>query len=236
MSDTQRFNMPLLDAAQAQKHVTVNEALLRADALAAARVESRNLSAPPVSPLDGTAYVVGAGATNEWNGQDGNIAVSLNNGWEFITPWDGLRMWDFESATEVRYLDGAWISNAISVTSNQAFTTSHTIEFDHALASSATSTTIAIIPDKAIVLGVSGRVIQEITGANSWSLGVTGSPDRYGSGYGLSVGSFAHGVTSQPQTYFGATSLEITSDGPSFTAGSIRLAVHYLAISPPRPV
>ena len=53
MSETPRFAMPLLDAAQAQKHVTVNEALMRADMLAAACVESRHLADPPaVDPHD----------------------------------------------------------------------------------------------------------------------------------------------------------------------------------------
>ncbi|NND41100.1 MAG: DUF2793 domain-containing protein, partial [Silicimonas sp.] len=33
MADTSRLGLPLLDPAQAQKHVTVNEAFLRLDAL-----------------------------------------------------------------------------------------------------------------------------------------------------------------------------------------------------------
>lgn len=52
MSDTRNFAMPLLDAAQAQKHVTVNEAIVRADALAARQVQSRSESVPPATPAD----------------------------------------------------------------------------------------------------------------------------------------------------------------------------------------
>ena len=52
MSDTQRFAMPLLDAAQAQKHVTVNEALARIDALAAGQALTVGDTAPPASPTE----------------------------------------------------------------------------------------------------------------------------------------------------------------------------------------
>ena len=107
------------------------------------------------------------------------------------------------------------------------------VEIDHALAVGSTSTTVAAIPDKAIVLGVTARVTTEITGAASWSMGVSGSPDRYGSGFGTTQNSFAHGVTGQPQAYFGATSLVVTSAGGDFTGGALRIAVHILEIAPP---
>jgi len=80
---------------------------------------------------------------------------------------------------------------------------------------------------------VTARVIEEITGATSWSLGVAGSPDRYGVGYGVSLNSFANGVTSQPQAYFGPTALELTAAGGDFTAGKVRIAVHYAELTPP---
>jgi hypothetical protein len=87
-----------------------------------------------------------------------------------------------------------------------------------------------------IVLGVTGRVTAGITGAASWSLGVTGSPDRYGSGIGASLNSFAHGVTGSPLVYYGGSSLLLTAEGADFTGGTVRLAVHYFEVSPPRSV
>jgi hypothetical protein len=83
------------------------------------------------------------------------------------------------------------------------------------------------------VLGVTGRVLTELTGATGWSLGVTGSPDRYGTGYGTGAGSFAHGVTGQPQAYYGQTELAVTAEGGAFTGGTVRLAVHLLDLQPP---
>ena len=114
MSDSLRFKMPLLDAAQVQKHVTINEALLRADVLGSRRVESRSLSAPPASPVDGTAYIVGNSATDAWAGTDGEIAIYLNGGWVFIAPWNGLQMWvEDEGYTTVYHAD-TWIHDAMS--------------------------------------------------------------------------------------------------------------------------
>ena len=236
MSNTLRLNMPLLDAAQAQKHVTINEALVRADALGAGQAESRSLSTPPASPVDGTAFIVGQSATDDWSGQENAIALFLNGGWEFVPPWSGARFWVEDESTQAVFTAGGWRSASVAVSSGAANTLAEVIEFDHTLSATTVSTTPTIISDKAIVLGVTGRVITEITGPTSWSIGVSGSPDRYGSGYGLAAGSFAHGVTGQPQAYFGATSLEITADGAAFTSGSIRFAVHCLALSPPQPV
>lgn len=233
MSDTLRMQMPLLDAAQAQKHVTINEALLRADALAARRVESRILSTPPAFPVDGSAWIVGSGATDAWAGQDRQIAIWLNGGWAFIAPWNGLRLWVEDEASTALFHGAAWVDAALGVSTHGAATALRVIEIDHVLSNATVSTTVPVIPDKAIVLGVTGRVTESISGAASWSLGVPGSANRYGETIGIAAGSFVRGVTGQPQAYYGDTALEITSDGPAFTAGSVRLAVHCMEISAP---
>ncbi|HHN73529.1 MAG TPA: DUF2793 domain-containing protein, partial [Thermopetrobacter sp.] len=55
--------LPLLSAAQAQKHVTVNDALSRLDGLVQLSVKDRNLAAPPASPVDGDRYIVATGGS-----------------------------------------------------------------------------------------------------------------------------------------------------------------------------
>ena len=234
MSDTSHFKMPLLDAAQAQKHVTINEAIVRADALSAGSVISRTLSAPPAAN-DGDVYIVGASASGLWTSHEDDLALFLNGGWEFVTPWAGHSVWISDEGTHAVFDEG-WTVGQSAGSPGGAVTLLRVAEEDHPLAAAATSTTSAIIPDKAIVLGVTGRVIQGITGATSWSLGVAGSPDRYGSGYGPDLAAFARGVSGQPLAYYGGTELLITADGGNFTAGEIRLAVHYLDLSPPRVV
>ncbi|MEM7057322.1 MAG: DUF2793 domain-containing protein [Pseudomonadota bacterium] len=235
MSDTYRFKMPLLDAAQAQKHVTINESLVRADVLAAATVLSRSAPTPPPSPTDGDAFIVEPGSTGAWAGKDGEIAMFLNGGWEFVAPWPGATFWVQDESARVVF-DGVWIADDTTNSPNGAASLTRVLELDHTLSLDASSTTTAIIPDKAVVLGVTGRVITEITGATGWSIGVPGSIDRYGTGYGTGLNSFAHGVSGQPLAYYGGTSLVITAEGSDFTAGTLRLAVHCLEIQPPAAV
>ena len=52
------LELPLVMPAQAQKHVTVNEALLRLDALVRTVVESRSGTVQPLSPGNGEAWIL----------------------------------------------------------------------------------------------------------------------------------------------------------------------------------
>ncbi len=55
---TPRLNLPYLAAAQAQKHVTLNEALAALDGLVQTAVESRTVAAEPAAPPDGALYIL----------------------------------------------------------------------------------------------------------------------------------------------------------------------------------
>ena len=57
------LSLSYVQAAQAQKHVTVNETFRRLDALTHLAVASRALATPPGSPADGDRYLVAATAT-----------------------------------------------------------------------------------------------------------------------------------------------------------------------------
>jgi hypothetical protein len=236
MSNSPRIGLPFLDAAQAQKHVTMNAALARLDMVGAARVETMGLASVPVSPVEGEAHLVPAAAGGAWIGQDGTVAVFLNGGWEFITPWAGWRLWAASDTGFVVYDGADWQLASQPTSPGGALAALRQVEIDHIIAAGSTSATTLFIPDKAIVLGVTARVTTAITGATGWSLGVTGSPTRYGSGFGISLNAFAHGVTGSPLAYFGGSSLLLTSEGSAFTGGVVRLAVHYFDLSPPRSV
>jgi len=89
MTSTPHLALPLLAAAQAQKHVTHNEALAALDALVQLAVKERGRTAPPAWPSEGDRYLVGAGATGAFAGQDGGIALFDLGGWRFFTPRPG---------------------------------------------------------------------------------------------------------------------------------------------------
>ncbi len=236
MSNSPRIGLQYLDAAQAQKHVTVNEALARLDVAAAGQVADMDLSSPPVSPAEGSAHIVASGAVGDWTGRDGGVAVFLNGGWDFIQPWSGWRLWVIAEPGLAIYDGDSWQLADQQVSAGGALSAMRIAELDHVVSAGATSETSAFVPDKAVVVGVTARVTSAVTGATSWSLGATGSPDRYGSGFGVSQNAFAHGVTGSPIAYFGGSTLLMTATGGNFTGGAVRLDVHYIDIAPPRPV
>ena len=101
-----RFALPLLYSAQAQKEVFVNEAFALADALLHCSIEGE-AAAPPASPSDGQNWLVAAGATGEWAGQDQFLACRQSGNWVFIPPRDGMRVFDI-STQQQRFFSGAW--------------------------------------------------------------------------------------------------------------------------------
>ena len=113
MTDTtSNLTLPYLAASQAQKHVTHNEALRLLDALAQLRIDSFDALSPPVSPVNGEIHAIGAGASGDWAGQDGRLALFADNAWAFLTPKDGWRAWDL-AASELRvYSGGVWLAVA----------------------------------------------------------------------------------------------------------------------------
>ncbi|MGF1445570.1 MAG: DUF2793 domain-containing protein [Pikeienuella sp.] len=234
MTETPRFGLTLLEAAQAQKHMTVNEALVRLDALAAVSLSGIDITEPPEAPVSGAVYAIGSGATADWAGADGRLAIASGGGWQFADPWPGLRAWNAAQAGWWVHLgDGLWVAGAVAVSAGGAATLARVAEIDHSISPGSVSTISDAIPDKAVVLGISARVTSEITGAGSWRLGVGGSNNRYGSGFGGAIGSVAEGVTGSPVAYYGGTDLLITAESGSFSAGALRIAIHYWQISAP---
>lgn len=87
---TPRLTLPLLAAGQAQKEITHNEALVLIDALIGAQVVAVNVVAPPVTPVAGECWAVGAAPTGVWAGQAGRLAVATAGGWRFCSVPDGF--------------------------------------------------------------------------------------------------------------------------------------------------
>ncbi len=237
MTDTAKLSLPLLAPSQAQKHVTVNEALGRLDAVVQMTALSRTTTTPPVVAQEGDTYLVPAGAVNAWSGKGGQVAAWQNGGWVFLTPRGGWRAFVSSEAKTLLHDGSVWAEDAVAVTPGGASMSFSVREFDHAVVAGASSTTVAELPANTVVFGITGRVMSNIAGTQtSWRLGVTGSDDRYGSSIGSSEGSWLRGLTGSPLTYYAATGLLLTAEGGSFSGGGvIRFAVHYAALGLPRP-
>ena len=86
MSVTANLALPLIAAAQAQKHVTHNDALLAIDALLGCAVKDKDLGVPPSSPADGDRYIVAAAPSGAWAGKAANVAAWQDGTWRFYPP------------------------------------------------------------------------------------------------------------------------------------------------------
>jgi uncharacterized protein DUF2793 len=93
MDTTPNLSLPFIAAAQAQKHVTHNEALRALDAIVQLMVLDKDLSAPPASPAEGARYIVGPSATGAWAGQTDRIAAWQDGAWAFYVPGEGWLAW-----------------------------------------------------------------------------------------------------------------------------------------------
>ena len=89
MSETVHLALPYIAAAQAQKHVTHNEALRILDALVMLAVKDRDLSAPPGALEDGDRYLVKPTGTGAFAGKDDQIAHYRDGAWSFHAPKAG---------------------------------------------------------------------------------------------------------------------------------------------------
>ena len=109
MSTTPKLSITEIAVGQSQKEVTANEAFRYLEQGAHHFIiKDRDLTSPPGSPSDGSAYIVGASATGDWSGQDNKVAFYLSTDWVFLTPEEGwLGTLQDENIT-VKYDGSAW--------------------------------------------------------------------------------------------------------------------------------
>lgn len=111
MPKTVHLQMDLVESAQAQKEVTINEALVRIDVLLNNGVVDKDLATPPASPAEGTLYIVGSGASGAWGGQEGKLAY-FEQVWHFITPYEGATFWVNDENRLYSFNGAGWVQSA----------------------------------------------------------------------------------------------------------------------------
>jgi Protein of unknown function (DUF2793)/Phage tail repeat like len=121
METTGRFDLPLIMPNQAQKHVTHNEALTLIDGLCHLVIKTFGETAPPPLALLDEAYIVGASATGDWFGEDGNIAFNTDAGWRFMAPRQGVIALNATTLKLVIYNQNIWapLASAFDISSVQ---------------------------------------------------------------------------------------------------------------------
>lgn len=124
MSTTPRLNAPYILSNQTQKEITHNLALNILDALVQPVAKDRDLSAPPGSPAEGDVWIVGAGASGAWSGQEKKLAQFIGGAWGFYAPAAGYRVYIEDEGLDGVYDGADWqvgvsVVTAVKVGGNQ---------------------------------------------------------------------------------------------------------------------
>ena len=115
-----KLHLPFLIAAQAQKEITHNEALIALDAWVHLTIEDRDASAPPASPLPGQIWLVSSPGSGDWAGQNGMLAQFVDGGWRFYAPFSGLSAWLRDEHVLLRYDGSTWLIGMAAVAAPSA--------------------------------------------------------------------------------------------------------------------
>lgn len=195
MDDTDILGLPLILPSQAQKHVTHNEALLALDVLVQLAVLDRNLTVPPVAAALGDRHIVPSGATLDWAGKAGQVAVRGTSGWRFyqalpgwqalvlaegqVAVFDGL-VWKTpaEGALQVAQIGVSAMPDA----SNRLSVSAPATLLNHAGAGHQLKLNKAAVGDTASLLfqtGFSGRAEMGTTGSDEFAIKVSATGSSF---------------------------------------------------------
>lgn len=109
------LELPYIQAAQAQKHVTHNEALQTLDVAVQLAVSSRTQATPPADPVPGTRHVVPVGAVDDWAGQQRRIALFDDGTWVFHDPLPGWRAHVLDEGVLVVFDGDEWVQPGLGL-------------------------------------------------------------------------------------------------------------------------
>ncbi len=218
MDESPNLRLPYILPAQAQKHVTHNEAIRALDALVQMGVRDDDRTTPPATPADGDRHIVATGATGAWAGHSGKIAAFQDGAWAFYAPRAGWLAWRQTDGALLVFDGTNWVSagggglslnpatgglvgiNATADTTNRLAVSSSAALFNHSGAGHQLKINKSAATETASVLfqtGFSGRAEFGTTGDDDWHVKV--SPDG-STWYEALVANRATGAVTFPNT------------------------------------
>ncbi|MBY0227383.1 MAG: DUF2793 domain-containing protein [Hyphomicrobium sp.] len=235
MDETSNLLLPYILAAQAQKHVTHNEALRKLDALVQISVADRDLGAPPESPAEGARYIIAASPTGAWTGHAGKLAAWQDGAWAIYPPRTGWLAWVEDEGAPVAWNGTNWVTvggsssvnpaalvgiNATADATNRLSISSPASLFNHDGAGHQMKINKNVATDTASILfqtGFSGRAEMGLAGSDDYSFKV--SPDG-AVWFNAIVINRATGACTFPNTSLGGGSLTDGDKGDLTVSGS----------------
>lgn len=205
MSQTPLLALPLLQASQAQKHVTHNEALKILDAATQLSVLSADLTDPPSSPAEGDRHIPAPGPTGAWAGRGGDIAIYADGAWQFFEARQGWRADVIPTGATLRFDGSIWEDVSPDLQNIDTLGVNATADATNRLAVASDATLLthdgddhqlkinkATLPDTASLLfqnGFSGRAEMGLAGADDFSIKVSSDGSTWYDGLTLSHGN-----------------------------------------------
>jgi hypothetical protein len=226
------LGLTFVSQGQAQKEVTLNSDLTILDALAQISVLSRAVTSPPGSPAEGDRYIIPTGASGAWTGLTNKVAAYQNGTWNYYTPGVGWIAYVQDERALATYADSVWQTRLAGTSHGGAVNIVATEEEITLSGASTAATGAGIIQNGDILLAVASRTTQAITGATSYSVGVSGNTGQFGSGLGVALGSTNRGIIG-PTGFYSNTPVLITSAGGSFTGGKVRVIRYAMTFAVP---
>ena len=111
-SATARLNLPFLQAGQALKNITHNEALHRLDSGLYLSCSDMAANSLPIEPPEDLVLVISQTPETELSDYIGQIAVFVSGRWIWFTPKSGWTLWDENGETLRIYNGSLWVSSA----------------------------------------------------------------------------------------------------------------------------
>lgn len=107
LEETVNLALPYILSAQAQKHVTHNEALRRLDGMVQLVVQAE-AGSPPGSPAEGKCFAVGPSPAGAWVGKAGKLALFEDGAWIYLTPRAGWVGWFIDANRQMTWTGSTW--------------------------------------------------------------------------------------------------------------------------------
>lgn len=206
MPDTSTIlSLPYILPAQAQKHVTHNEALRQLDVIVQLAVTARHLAVPPANPARGDRYIVAAGASGDWAEKSRHIALFDGGVWQFFAPVAGWTAWIAAESALANYNGSFWVTQAdapqrfsqIGVSgeadvTNRLSVSSPATLFSHAGAGHQLKLNKATVTDTASLLfqtGFSGRAEMGTAGHDDFAIKVSADGSAFVTGLSIAGAS-----------------------------------------------
>lgn len=181
-----RLKLPYIMPAQAQKHITHNEAVQMLDAIVQLSVLAFDSLSPPPAPQNGDVYAIGAAPLGAWAPMPGHLAYWNVSGWLFLLPQEGWIAHDLGKGMVRQFQAGVWrpllqnlqgvgISTSSDEVNRLAVAAPATL-FSHAGSDHQLKVNKASTGDTASLLfqsGWSGRAEMGLTGTDAFSIKVS---------------------------------------------------------------